>query len=348
MGKYPKLGPYWTRRSQNRRRAFRRPPAAASSANHVCVAAEQSSVAVSRHVLVCSCLQVVFADCVSLFAEGSVVRCWQLHHWTTRTSQVSSVLVTLVSHSFSVPFVVVHVVSDTPPNQVHSNFFSFCCNREMNKVTCTFTFGLGLFGRNYSGFHFLCSKLWTVADASSFALKLCRMLEKICRGVPSSPFSKRIRKGSSFRPLSSFPPFAGATLGCYNVTNPQFSVDLLACQAAPMGYTSVSSGWVYSRVALSVWPLAVIQLAFTDKIRLTGREMLLCFCWLLFQWPMAVKQANFGSAKNFYCRAYAKLVCYAVARFLAAWWKFVCRTRLRPIFPKHFVLFVWFYLQGLV
>ena len=61
-----------------------------------------------------------------------------------------------------------------------------------------------------------------------------------------------------------------------------------------------------------------------------------------------VKQANFGSAKNFYCRAYAKLVCYAVARFLAAWWKFVCRTRLRPIFPKHFVLFVWFYLQGLV
>ena len=51
---------------------------------------------------------------------------------------------------------------------------------------------------NYSGFHFLCSKLWTVVDASSFALKLCRMLEKICRGVPSSPISKRIRKGSSF------------------------------------------------------------------------------------------------------------------------------------------------------
>ena len=50
----------------------------------------------------------------------------------------------------------------------------------------------------YSGFHLLCSKLWTVADASSFALKLCRMLEKICRGVPSSPISKRIRKGSSF------------------------------------------------------------------------------------------------------------------------------------------------------
>ena len=52
--------------------------------------------------------------------------------------------------------------------------------------------------QQYSGFHFLCSKLWTVADASSFALKLCQMLEKICRGVPSSPISKRIRKGSSF------------------------------------------------------------------------------------------------------------------------------------------------------
>ena len=95
----------------------------------------------------------------------------------------------------------------------------------------------------------------------------------------------------------------------------------------------------------SVWLLAVVRLAFTEKIRLTGRELLLCLCWLLFQKLTAVKQAKFGAAKNFYCCAYAKLVCYAIARFLAAWWKFVCRTRLCPIFPKHFVLFVWFYLE---
>ena len=48
----------------------------------------------------------------------------------------------------------------------------------------------------------------------------------------------------------------------------------------------VSLGWVHSGVSLSVWPLAVVRLAFTDKIRLTGREMLLYLCWLLFsnQW----------------------------------------------------------------
>ena len=122
----------------------------------------------------------------------------------------------------------------------------------------------------------------------------------------------------------------------------------LTCRAAPLGYNNVSLGWVYSRVSLSVWPLAVVRLAFTNKILLTGREMLPCFCWLLFQWPTAVKQAKFATAKKFYCCAYAKLVCYAIARFLAARWKFVCKTRLYPIFPKHFVLFVWFYLEGLL
>ena len=67
----------------------------------------------------------------------------------------------------------------------------------------------------YSGFHFLCSKLWTVADASSFALKLCRMLEKICRGVPSSPISKRIKKGSSFPRKSAqfISPICGGNFG---------------------------------------------------------------------------------------------------------------------------------------
>ena len=115
-----------------------------------------------------------------------------------------------------------------------------------------------------------------------------------------------------------------------------------------MGYNSVPLGRVYSRVSLSVSLLAVVWLAFTDKIRLTGREMLLCLCWLLFQKLTAVKQAKFGAAKNFYCWqccTYAKLVCYAIGRFLAAWWKFVCRTRLCAIFPKHIVLFVWFYLE---
>ena len=164
---------------------------------------------------------------------------------------------------------------------------------------------------------------------------------------PPPQFQKESEKEARFLAnlLGSFPPFAGATLGCYNVTNPQFTPDLLTCRAPPMGYNSVLSGRVYSRVSLSVWLLSVVRLAFTDKIRLTGREMLLCLCWLLFQKLRAVKQAKFGAAKNFYCCAYAKLVCYAIARFLAGWWKFVWRTRLLPIFPKYFVLFVWFYLE---
>ena len=45
-----------------------------------------------------------------------------------------------------------------------------------------------------------------------------------------------------------------------------------------MGYNSVPLGQVYSRVSLSVWLLAVVRLAFTDKIRLTGPEVLLCLC----------------------------------------------------------------------
>ena len=118
---------------------------------------------------------------------------------------------------------------------------------------------------------------------------------------PPPQFQKESEKEVRFlaNPLSLFPPFAGATLGCYNVTIPQFSVDLLTCRAVPMGYKSVSLGWVYSRVSLSVWPLAVVRLAFTDKIRLTGQEMLLYLCWLLFQQPTAVKQANFGSQRIF-------------------------------------------------
>ena len=66
-----------------------------------------------------------------------------------------------------------------------------------------------------------------------------------------------------------------------------------------MGYNSVPLGRVYSRVSLSVWFLAVIRLAFTDKIRLTGWEILLCLCWLLFQKLTAVKQAKFAAAKKF-------------------------------------------------
>ena len=175
----------------------------------------------------------------------------------------------------------------------------------------------------YSGFHFLCSKLWTVADASSFALKLCRILEKICRGVPSSPIWKRIREGSSFPRKSALfiSPICGGNFGVsQRQKSTVFCRSLLTCQAAPMGYNNVSLGWAYSRVSLSVWALAVVRLAFTDKILLTGREMLPCFGWLLFQWPTAVKQAKFAAAMNFYCCAYAKLVCYAIARFLAAWW----------------------------
>ena len=177
------------------------------------------------------------------------------------------------------------------------------------------------------------------------------MLEKIGHGVPSSPISKRIRKGSSFPRKSALfiSPICGGNFGVLQRQKSTVFCRSLTCRAAPMEYNNVSLGWVYSRVSLSVWPLAVVRLAFTDKILLTGREMLPCSCWLLFQWPTKqAKQAKFAAAKNFYCCAYAKLVCYAIARFLAAWWKFVCRTRLYPIFPKHFVLFVWFYLEGLL
>ena len=73
------------------------------------------------------------------------------------------------------------------------------------------------------------------------------------------------------------------TLGCYNVTNSQFSVDLWTCQAASIRYNSVPLGWVYNRVSLSVWPMAVVRLVSINKARLTGREVLLCLCWLLFQ-----------------------------------------------------------------
>ena len=173
------------------------------------------------------------------------------------------------------------------------------------------------------------------------------MLEKICRGVPSSPISKRFKKGSSFPRKSAqfISPICGGNFGVlqrHKSTVYSRSFDMSRSTA---GYNNVPLGRVYSRVSLSVWFLAVIRLAFTDKIRPTGREMLLCLCWLLFQKLTAVKQAKFAAAKNFYGCAYARLVCYAIERFLAAWWKFVCRTRLYPIFPKHFVLFVWFYLE---
>ena len=141
-------------------------------------------------------------------------------------------------------------------------------------------------GHPYSGFHFLCSKLWTVADASSFVLKVCRMLEKICRGVPSSPISKRMRKGSSFPRKSAYfiSPICGGNFGVLQRHNTTvFCRSFWHVGMSWWGYNSISLGWVYSRVSLSVWQLAVVRLAFTDKIRLTGREMLLYLCWLLFQ-----------------------------------------------------------------
>ena len=74
-------------------------------------------------------------------AEGLVARCWQslkanfnpiatfsncasLNNKNINCSQVNPV--TLVSLSF-VPFVVVHVLSDTSPYQIHSNFFVCVC-----------------------------------------------------------------------------------------------------------------------------------------------------------------------------------------------------------------------------
>ena len=200
----------------------------------------------------------------------------------------------------------------------------------------------------YSGFHFSCSKLWTVADAGSFALKLCRMLEKNlswCALLPN--FKKESEKEALFlaNPLSSFPPFAGGNFGVPQRQKSTVFCRSLTCRAAPMGYNNVSLGWEYSRVSLSVWPLAVVR-PFTDELTSTYWTRNASFFLLIAFSVTAVKQAKFAAAKNFYCCAYAKLVCYAIERFLAAWWKFVCRTRLTPFFQN--VFFVWFYLERLL
>ena len=75
----------------------------------------------------------------------------------------------------------------------------------------------------YSGFHFFCSKLWTAADASSFALKLREASERMCHGVPSSPVSKRMRKGRRFLTniIRQFPPLKGSFWG---VTRHKFTL----------------------------------------------------------------------------------------------------------------------------
>ena len=87
-----------------------------------------------------------------------------------------------------------------------------------------------------------------------------------------------------------------------------------------MVHNSVPLGRVYSRLSLSVWLLAVVRLAFTYKIRLTGRETLICLCWLLFQKLTAVKQAKLGASKNFLrlCISKACMLRYcALSRSLA-------------------------------
>ena len=115
--------------------------------------------------------------------------------------------------------------------------------------------------------------------------------------MPSSPISKRIRKESSFPHKSALFifPICRGTFGCYNVTNPQFHLLSIFWHVglhAPMGYNSVPLGQVYGRVSLSVWPLAVVQLAFTDKLRLTGRE------WTIFHGWTKWKSWKFSFSRN--------------------------------------------------
>ena len=59
---------------------------------------------------------------------------------------------------------------------------------------------------------------------------------------PPPQFQKESEKEAPFltiaNPFSSFPPFVGATLGCYNVTNSQFYVDLLTCRLHRWGTTA--------------------------------------------------------------------------------------------------------------
>ena len=202
----------------------------------------------------------------------------------------------------------------------------------------------------YSGFHFLCSKLWTVADASSFALKLCRMLEKsvvvLCPPPQFQKNQKRKLVSSQTRSLH-FPHLRGQLWG---VTSQIHSFLSFFWHGGLRGWgnNSVLLGWVYSRVSLSVWPLAVVRLAFTDKIWLAGTKDASLSLLIAFSVTNDSRTSEIWRRKNLYCCAYTKLVCYAIARFLAPWWKFACRTRLYPIFPKHFVLFVWFYLEWLL
>ena len=155
----------------------------------------------------------------------------------------------------------------------------------------------------YSGFHFSCSKLWTAADAcaSSFALKLNEASERMCHGVPSSPVSKRVRKGSKVphKYNKTISTIEGVFLGCDNVTNSPFTVDILTCRAEWVRCNSVKFGWMYCRVSLSVSPMAILRFVSIDAIRLSRREMLLWPCGFFFQKLMAANQAGFGAAKNF-------------------------------------------------
>ena len=74
-----------------------------------------------------------------------------------------------------------------------------------------------------------------------------------CALLPNFKTNQKRKLVSSQIRSVHFPHLRGATLGCYNVTNPQFTLDLLTCRAPPMGYNSVPLGRVYSRVSLSVW-----------------------------------------------------------------------------------------------
>ena len=66
-----------------------------------------------------------------------------------------------------------------------------------------------------------------------------------------------------------------------------------------MEYNSVPLGRVYSRVSLSASLLAVVWLAFTDKFRLTGREMLLCLSLIAFSETNGSKTSEIWRRKEF-------------------------------------------------
>ena len=118
---------------------------------------------------------------------------------------------------------------------------------------------------------------------------------------PPPQFQKESEQEACFLPslFSSIPSFAGATLGCCNVTNPQLPVDPWPCRPEPMRHNGVPLDRVKSWASLSVGHCRSFDLHLPLKLDLLDEKCSFSF-WLLFQWPTTVKQEKYGVARIFY------------------------------------------------